>query len=146
MVNLILCGGSGTRLWPLSRQGTPKQLLRLIDGMSLLRIAFERLGDLVPPERVLVCTGAAYADQVAAELPELPAGNILGGDISGNVLLGYKIEKGEIVGRVKDTMIAGNIYRILKDIAAMGSESEWVSSLLSTPPIYCTGVSVSSGG
>lgn len=75
---VIMAGGSGTRLWPLSRQGTPKQLLRLIDGTSLLRIAFERLGDLVPPERVLVCTGAAYADQVAAELPELPAGNILG--------------------------------------------------------------------
>ncbi len=75
---VIMAGGSGTRLWPLSRKGTPKQLLRLIEGTSLLRIAFERLGDLVPPERVLVCTGAAYAEQVAAELPEVPAGNILG--------------------------------------------------------------------
>ena len=75
---VIMAGGSGTRLWPLSRKGTPKQLLRLIDGTSLLRIAFERLGGLVPPERVLVCTGAAYADQVAAELPEVPAENILG--------------------------------------------------------------------
>ncbi|MFT4295439.1 MAG: mannose-1-phosphate guanylyltransferase [Micropruina sp.] len=75
---VIMAGGSGTRLWPLSRKGTPKQLLRLIEGKSLLRIAFERLGDLVPPERVLVCTGAAYAAEVAAELPELPAENILG--------------------------------------------------------------------
>jgi len=75
---VILAGGSGTRLWPLSRQGTPKQLLRLIEGKSLLRLAFERLGALVPPERVLVCTGAAYAGQVAAELPEVPAANILG--------------------------------------------------------------------
>lgn len=75
---VIMAGGSGTRLWPLSRQGTPKQLLRLIDGKSLLRIAFERVGDLVPPERVLVCTGAAYADAVAEELPEVPAANILG--------------------------------------------------------------------
>lgn len=75
---VIMAGGSGTRLWPLSRRGTPKQLLRLIEGKSLLRIAYERLGDLVPPERVLVCTGAAYADEVGAELPELPAANILG--------------------------------------------------------------------
>ena len=75
---VIMAGGSGTRLWPLSRRGTPKQLLRLIEGKSLLRIAYERLGDLVPPERVLVCTGAAYADQVRAELPEVPAENILG--------------------------------------------------------------------
>lgn len=75
---VIMAGGSGTRLWPLSRQGTPKQLLRLIDGKSLLRIAFERVLGLVPAERVLVCTGAAYADAVAAELPEVPAANLLG--------------------------------------------------------------------
>ena len=75
---VIMAGGSGTRLWPLSRKGTPKQLLRLVDGKSLLRIAFERSLASVPPERVLVVTGAAYADQVAADLPELPAGNILG--------------------------------------------------------------------
>ena len=75
---VIMAGGAGTRLWPLSRKGTPKQLLRLIEGKSLLRIAFERLGDLVPPERVLICTGAPYADQVRAELPEVPAANILG--------------------------------------------------------------------
>ena len=75
---VIMAGGAGTRLWPLSRKGAPKQLLRLIDGTSLLRIAFERLGDLVPPERVLVCTGAPYAAQVRAELPEVPAENVLG--------------------------------------------------------------------
>ena len=39
---VILAGGAGTRLWPLSRRGTPKQLLRLLDGKSLLRLAFER--------------------------------------------------------------------------------------------------------
>lgn len=75
---VIMAGGSGTRLWPLSRQGTPKQLLKLIDGKSLLRIAFERSLASVPAERVLVVTGAAYADAVAADLPEIPADNILG--------------------------------------------------------------------
>lgn len=75
---VIMAGGTGTRLWPLSRQGTPKQLLPLVEGVSLLRVAFERTQGLVPPERVLVCTGAAYADRVAAELPELPPENILG--------------------------------------------------------------------
>lgn len=75
---VIMAGGSGTRLWPLSRKGTPKQLLKLVDGKSLLRIAFERSLASVPAERVLVVTGAAYADQVAADLPELPEANILG--------------------------------------------------------------------
>ncbi|MGV8908759.1 MAG: mannose-1-phosphate guanylyltransferase [Propionicimonas sp.] len=75
---VIMAGGSGTRLWPLSRQGTPKQLLPLVDGKSLLRLAFERSLGSVPADRVLVVTGAAYADAVAADLPELPAANILG--------------------------------------------------------------------
>ncbi len=75
---LIMAGGSGKRLWPLSRQGTPKQLLKVVGGKSLLRIAYERLEGIVPPERVLVCTGAAYADIVCSELPEVPEANILG--------------------------------------------------------------------
>ncbi|MHA6524318.1 mannose-1-phosphate guanylyltransferase [Tessaracoccus sp. G1721] len=75
---VIMAGGSGTRLWPLSRQGRPKQLLELFGGASLLRLAYDRLDGVVPPENILVCTGRAYADDVAAQIPELPAGNILG--------------------------------------------------------------------
>lgn len=73
-----MAGGSGKRLWPLSRQDMPKQLLKVLGGKSLLRIAFERLEGLVPADRVLVCTGADYAHVVAAELPEVAAENILG--------------------------------------------------------------------
>jgi PmbA protein len=73
-------------------------------------------------------------------------GNILGGDFSGNVLLGYRVENGKIVGRVKDTMVSGNVYQILKHIAAIGSEAKWVGGFLQTPPIYCQGLSVSSKG
>lgn len=75
---VIMAGGSGTRLWPLSRQGRPKQLLELFDGKSLLRLAFERLEGVVDADRILVCTGRAYADDVAAQLPELVPGNLLG--------------------------------------------------------------------
>jgi len=75
---LILAGGSGKRLWPLSRQDMPKQLLKVLGGKSLLRIAFERLEGVVPAERVLVCTGADYAHVVLDELPEVDPANILG--------------------------------------------------------------------
>ncbi len=71
-------------------------------------------------------------------------GNILGGDFSGNVLLGYKVENGEIVGRVKNTMVFGNIYELLKQITAIGSETRWVGGFLQTPPLYCPGLSVAS--
>jgi PmbA protein len=69
---------------------------------------------------------------------------VLGGDFSGNVLLGYKIENGKIVGRVKDTMVSGNIYKLMKEIAAIGSESRWEGSFLYTPPLYLNNVSVAS--
>jgi PmbA protein len=69
-------------------------------------------------------------------------GNILGGDFSGNVLLGYKVESGKIVGRVKDTMVSGNVYQVLKGIIAIGSDARWVGSSVSTPSLYCPSVSV----
>jgi len=56
----------------------PKQLLRVVGGKSLLRIAYERLDGIVSADHVLVCTGADYADIVATELPELTPANILG--------------------------------------------------------------------
>lgn len=75
---VIMAGGSGTRLWPLSRHGTPKQLLPLIEGRSLLRLAFERALRVVPAERVLVVTGASYLDAVREQLPEIAEENLLG--------------------------------------------------------------------
>jgi PmbA protein len=71
-------------------------------------------------------------------------GNILNGDFSGNVLLGYKIENGEITGRVKDTMVAGNVYKLLKQIEAIGKDARWVEGFLLTPCLYCSGLSVAS--
>jgi PmbA protein len=69
-------------------------------------------------------------------------GNVFGGDFSGNVLLGYKVEAGEIVGRVKDTMVAGNVYQVLKNIEAMSKERRWVGAFLLCPAFYCPNLSV----
>lgn len=56
----------------------------------------------------------------------LGQGNPISGEFSVNVQLGYKIEKGQVVGRVKDVMLAGNVYNALRDIVAIGSQPEWV--------------------
>ncbi|MBU4564248.1 MAG: NTP transferase domain-containing protein [Desulfarculus sp.] len=74
---VIMAGGSGTRFWPASRQKRPKQLLSLTGQRSLLQQTVDRLAPLVPPERVLVVTGRAHAEQVGEQLPELPPANIL---------------------------------------------------------------------
>ena len=68
---MIMAGGTGKRLWPLSRQNRPKQVLRLIDGQTLLRRCFERLERVFDPQRIFVLTNAAYVETVRAELPEL---------------------------------------------------------------------------
>ena len=81
---------------------------------------------------------------VVEQLMGATQGNVLGGNFSGNVLLGYKIENGEIVGRVKDTMVSGNIYQALKQIIAIGSKPKWVGGFLQTPPLYCPNISVTS--
>ena len=73
---VIMAGGSGTRLWPLSRAARPKQLLDVVAGPgggahSLLAEAFTRLEQVLPAERIWVCTAAGYGDAVRAALPRL---------------------------------------------------------------------------
>ena len=72
-------------------------------------------------------------------------GNVAGGEIGGNVLLGYRIQNGKITGRVKDTVIAGNVYTSLGSgkLIALSDTQEWVSGSLLTPAIACMGISVS---
>src|SRR3954452_6705539 len=77
-----MAGGSGTRLWPLSRAARPKQLLDVVaeDGggaHSLLAEAFARLQAVLPTENIWVCTAARYGEQVRAALPELGAGRLI---------------------------------------------------------------------
>ncbi|MCP3962808.1 MAG: mannose-1-phosphate guanylyltransferase [bacterium] len=77
MQALILAGGSGTRFWPLSRRGRPKQLLPLDGEHSLLRQTVDRLPPEIEPAAVWVCTTRALAEKVRAELPEVPPDQIL---------------------------------------------------------------------
>jgi len=75
---VIMAGGIGSRFWPVSREEMPKQFLALTpDGMSFLRLAFERFSRIVPADHVLVVSQARYHDLVARTVPEIPAENII---------------------------------------------------------------------
>jgi mannose-1-phosphate guanylyltransferase len=74
---VIMAGGGGTRLWPLSRRSRPKQLLSLFDDRSLFQIAVSRLEGLFSFERILVVTVEAQAAMLRAQVPEIPAENYI---------------------------------------------------------------------
>ena len=65
---MIMAGGSGTRLWPISRGETPKQLIGLFDGKSLLEIAAQRLSGLIKPECQWVCTNQKHLEVISKKL------------------------------------------------------------------------------
>ncbi len=79
MYFVILAGGAGTRLWPRSRRQRPKQLLNLTSpDHTMLQETYARVADMAPVEHFVVVTSQAYIDAVRDQLPQLPAGNVLG--------------------------------------------------------------------
>lgn len=96
---VILAGGSGERFWPLSTAARPKQFLSVFGEKSLIRLSFDRLGDLCAPENVHVITGRALIRATKRELPEIPSENIVGEpmrrDTGAAVALGVGVSAGE---------------------------------------------------
>jgi len=75
---MIMAGGSGTRLWPMSRRDRPKQLLPLFHGRSLLDLSAARIAPLVPVGNLLICTAERFRAQVKSALPGLLDDQIFG--------------------------------------------------------------------
>jgi PmbA protein len=156
---------------PCDDEGTPSQRTPLIEQGKVASFFYDlqtaalantkstgngsRGGGLPTPSptTLVIAPGKTSFDEMVSDIKDglvieqlmgAEQGNILGGDFSGNVLLGYKVESGKIVGRVKNTMVSGNVYQALKEVTAIGSQAEWVGGVVNTPPIYCPRLSVAS--
>lgn len=153
---------------PFDDEGTPTQRLTLINQGTVEQFYRDRaigrllgtgstgngfrpsLGGYPSPGLVnlIVTTGEGELEDLIAQLAKgLVIDQLLGGDadlsgdFSANVELGYCVENGQITGRVKDTMVAGNIYSALNNLIALGSDSQ-ISGSYDTPSIMVDSLSV----
>lgn len=74
---VIMAGGTGTRLWPMSRKSKPKQLHNLVSEKTLVQETFERLKKAVPEKQILVSTNPNYLEELQRQLPEVPEENFI---------------------------------------------------------------------
>lgn len=74
---IIMAGGRGERFWPVSREKTPKQLIKLLSDRSFLQQAVDRVSPLVPAENIFVITNTVQAPEVRKQLPKLPKDNVI---------------------------------------------------------------------
>ena len=128
--------GLARRETPLVENGVLRNFLYDLDTAGRAGVAPTGHGTRRRPTNLLIAAGdTPYSEMLRGvkqgllvhELMGLGNGNPINGEFAGNVFLGYKIENGEIVGRVKDVMLSGNAYDALKEVAAISREREWVS-------------------
>lgn len=100
-----MAGGSGTRLWPMSRAGLPKQLIPFIDGKSLLQLAYERLDGLVPPERRYVGATRSHLERIRAVLG-LGEGQLFGEPVGRDTLNAVGLAAAVLARRDPEAVIA----------------------------------------
>lgn len=156
---LDYAGGTGAydgeavshRVTPLVGKGRVMNFLYDLDTAG--RAGLESTGNGIGcgPTNLVVATGDKDCEEMVKETKEglivhnvigLGQGNPLSGEFSVNVNLGYKIENGEVVGRVKNTMLAGNTYEALKNIESIGDKAEWAGGRLLTPSVKIAKLSV----
>jgi len=152
-------GGSGT----YDGEGVPHQVTPLIENGVLRNFLYDldtagRAGAKTTGNGVgcsatnlVVNEGTTSYEDMVKQTKEgllvhsvlgLGQGNPISGEFSVNLHVAYKIENGEVVGRVKDVMLAGNTYTALKNIMAIGDKAEWAGGTLLTPPIQIADLSV----
>lgn len=152
---------------PFDDEGTPTQPLLFIREGQLLRFYCDRttgrrlgttttgsgfrpgMGSYPTPGLVnlLIHPGKGSLNDLIQQLDYglvvdqlLGEGADISGDFSVNVELGYKVQNGQITGRVKDTMISGNVYTVLKQLVALGGDADWNGPCY-TPSLIVEGIS-----
>jgi mannose-1-phosphate guanylyltransferase len=147
---VIMAGGRGERFWPLSRENTPKQLLKLLGEKSFLQEAVDRVLPLVPAANVLIITNQAQAAQVRKQLPRLPKENIvcepIGRDTTAAVTLGAALVGARSTTAVMAVLPADHVIpeqkkfqQVLSDAFDLASRGRAIITIGITPHEPATG-------
>ena len=149
---LILCGGGGTRLWPRSRNKTPKQFSQLLNDDSLIQITYNRFKGYLPPERMFVVTTTKkYAQIVKKQLPKIPKENIVVEPMRRNTAMAHGLGAVYIKARDPQAVILNeysdhivhDVKDYLKTYALAGNaaaEGDWLVAIGIKPAFPHTGM------
>ena len=102
---VILCGGGGTRLWPLSRKSTPKQFISLLGNETLYEKTFKRINGLLPNDHIFVITNKEYYDKVREYSPNIPEENIIAEPQKKNTAMAMGVASAYIYKRDKEAVV-----------------------------------------
>lgn len=147
---VVLAGGGGTRLWPKSRNETPKQFLRLFGDQTMMQIAVSRVTQIVPWERIIVVTNELYKDEVHKQLPEVPKENIIAEpqkrETAPAMLVGalYALSKDKdavVINLASDHIVADpdEFIRVMKQAAKTAHEHPYLVAVGIAPTRPATG-------
>ena len=131
---IIMAGGRGERFWPISREKTPKQLIKLLGKTSFLQQAVANILPIVPLKNIFIITNAVQAPEVRKQLPKLPKDNVVAEPVGrdtcaavtlGAALVGARSTKGVMAVLPADHVIpdAKKFQQVLSDafdVAASG--------------------------
>ncbi len=147
---IIMAGGRGERFWPVSREQTPKQLIKLLGDRSLLQQAVDRVLPLVPLKNVLVITNEAQAPEVRRQVSKLPKDNVIGEPIGrdtcaavtlGAALVGARSTTGVMAVLPADHVIPGEkkFQQVLADAFDLASRGQAIITIGIKPTEPATG-------
>src|ERR1051325_8867379 len=147
---IIMAGGRGERFWPVSREATPKQLIKLLGDRSFLQQAVDRVLPLVPIKNIFIITNEAQAPEVRKQLPKLSKENVVaepvGRDTCAAVTLGAAIVGARSVNAVMAVLPADHIIpeekkfqQVLADAFDLASRGQAIVTIGIKPTEPATG-------
>ena len=147
---IIMAGGRGERFWPVSREKTPKQLIKLLGDRSFLQQAVDRVLPLVPVENIFVITNEVQAPEVRQQLPKLPKHNVVAEPVGrdtcaavtlGAALVGARSTTGVMAVLPADHVIpeAKKFQQVLRDSFDLASRGQAIITIGIKPNEPATG-------